>query len=286
MPSGIVIVDKPADWTSQDVAARLRRVFDERRIGHGGTLDPMATGVLPIFIGRATRAVPYFEGADKCYTAGIRLGTVTDTQDTTGRVLSESNPCSLSELESILPQLTGEIDQVPPMYSAVKIGGKKMYELARKGVEVERKARKITIFSMELESTEQDPWLHIHCSKGTYVRTICHDLGQLAGCGATMSSLRRTKAGQYELAQSVPLETLLNCENPLDYLLPIDSLFADLPAYTLTPKQEEKCKHGNPIPGLSLEKGRYRVYSESGEFLMVANFAKGLLTTEKSFYEV
>ncbi len=286
MPSGIVIVDKPMDWTSQDVAARLRRVFDERRIGHGGTLDPMATGVLPIFIGRATRAVPYFEGADKCYTAGIHLGTVTDTQDTTGKVLSQSTPCDLEALAEVLSQLTGEIDQVPPMYSAVKIGGKKMYELARKGVEIERKSRKITIFSMDLEQSEPDPLLHIHCSKGTYVRTICHDLGQLVGCGATMSSLRRTKAGQYDLAQSVPLETLLSCENPLAYLLPTDSLFAHLPAVTLTAKQEAKCRNGNPIPGLSLAHGRYRVYNEGGEFLMVAGFANGLLTTEKSFYEV
>ena len=198
MASGILIVDKPEDWTSQDVVAKLRGALHERRAGHGGTLDPMATGVLPVFFGRATRAVEFFEHAEKTYETVLRLGLVTDTQDITGRVLEQRDAASVTEADvrAVLPRFLGPQKQVPPMYSAIKIGGKKLYELARAGQEVARPARDITIHALELLScAPPDFTLRVHCSKGTYVRTLCHDLGAALGTGGCMAALRRTAAG-------------------------------------------------------------------------------------------
>ena len=211
MANGILIVDKPAGWTSQDVAAKLRGVFHERRIGHSGTLDPMATGVLVLFVGRATRAVEFAESDSKEYLAGLRLGLVTNTQDTSGETL-ETHPVAVTreELDAALDAFRGDISQIPPMYSAIKIGGKKLYELARKGQEVERKPRNITIFELAVEDGSGSDWdLRVRCSKGTYVRTLCHDIGQSLGCGGCMSSLRRTRAGRFTLEQAVTMEQIL-----------------------------------------------------------------------------
>ena len=182
--NGIVIVDKPQGWTSQDVTARLRRVFSTRRIGHGGTLDPMATGVLPVFVGRATRAVEFFEHAEKTYEATLRLGMKTDTQDITGTVLEE-RPVTVTEQDilNVLPAFRGEILQIPPMYSALKVNGQKLYDLARKGKEVERQPRPITIHELELLHFDgQDARIRVRCSKGTYIRTLCEDMGEKLGC--------------------------------------------------------------------------------------------------------
>ena len=195
MANGILIIDKPSDWTSMDVCAKLRGVFHEKRIGHGGTLDPMATGVLPVFVGRATRAVEFAAESDKEYIAVLQLGVITNTQDSTGEIL-EQRPVTAGreELSALLPRFTGPLEQIPPMYSAIKIGGKKLYELARKGQEVDRPARKITIHHLEL--LEEDPgqpdayFLRIRCSKGTYIRTLCHDMGQALGCGGVMAALQ------------------------------------------------------------------------------------------------
>ena len=202
MADGIIIIDKPQDWTSMDVCAKLRGIFHERRIGHAGTLDPMATGVLPVFVGRATRAVEFASESEKEYVAGLRLGVETNTQDTTGTVLAE-RPVSVSqaELEQVLGQFRGEIRQIPPMYSAIKVGGKKLYELARKGQEVERQPRAVTIHSLTLEEQTgpADYTLRVRCSKGTYVRTPCHDIGRALGCGGCMSGLRRTMAAGFKL---------------------------------------------------------------------------------------
>ena len=288
MACGIVIVDKPEGWTSQDVASKLRGVYQQRRVGHGGTLDPMATGVLPVFVGRATRAVEYFESAEKEYEAGLRLGVTTDTQDSTGEVL-ETRPVSVSadQLEAVLRRFTGPQEQLPPMYSAVKIGGKKLYELARQGREVERKPRRIHIFELELlEGGGCDYRLRIRCSKGTYIRTLCHDIGQVLGCGGCMSALRRTAAGCYTLRQSVPLETLAAAPDPERYLLPIDSLFSQLPRCTLTAEQMKPCRNGAPIPMDGPEGARCRVYGPDGGFLMVGRWERHRLVTEKSFFEV
>ncbi len=285
--TGIVIVDKPAGWTSQDVTARLRRVFGTRRIGHGGTLDPMATGVLPVFVGRATRGVEFFEHADKTYEAVLRLGTVTDTQDSTGTVL-EKRPAAVTEAEfrDILPKFTGKIAQVPPMYSAIKVDGKKLYELARAGKEVERKPREITIFSLELlEFSGETAKIRVHCSKGTYIRTLCHDIGAALGCGACMETLRRTAAGEYTLADSVELDTLLNAERPEDYLRDVDTLFRQYPAVTLTEKQTLRCRNGNSF-SIALPEGSYRAYDGQGTFLMLAKVEGGIMETVKSFFDV
>lgn len=288
MPCGIVIIDKPEGWTSQDVAAKLRGVFRERRVGHGGTLDPMATGVLPVFIGRATRAVEFFESAEKEYVAGLRLGLETNTQDTTGEILAET-PVSVTreQVEAVLQHFLGPQQQVPPMYSAVKIGGKKLYELARQGKTVERKPRDIEILELELlEGSGADYLLRVRCSKGTYVRTLCHDIGQALGCGGCMSSLRRTGAGCYGITQAVTMEALLAMEDPCEALLPVDSLFAHLPAVTVQQNQLKQIFNGAAVKMSMLRPGKYRVYGPDGAFLMVGKARDGLLYTEKSFFEV
>lgn len=288
MANGILIVDKPADWTSQDVVSKLRGAFHERRAGHGGTLDPMATGVLPLFFGRATRAVEFFEHADKTYVAGLRLGMVTDTQDTTGNVLEEP-PCAISrgELEAALSHFVGELEQIPPMYSAIKVGGKKLYELARKGQEVERKARRITVFSLKLLAFEEnEATLEIHCSKGAYVRTLCHDIGAFLGCGGCMSALRRVQAGAYTAEQSHTMEELLSCEAPEALLLPVDSLFLAYPDLTLTASQEKCIRNGAGFTLYGKAEGKYRLYSREGEFLALAEQKAEKLQPIKSFFEV
>ena len=285
--NGIVIVDKPQGWTSQDVTARLRRVFNTRRIGHGGTLDPMATGVLPVFVGRATRGVEFFEHAEKTYEAVIRLGLVTDTQDTSGAVLEERE-VSLSEEEllGILQQFRGEIMQIPPMYSALKVNGQKLCDLARKGQEVERKPRPITVY--QLDAADFDGLtarLTVRCSKGTYIRTLCHDIGQALGCGGCMQALRRISAGAYTIEEAVPLQELLETAEPEKYLRPVDSMFRAFPALTLTAKQETRCRNGNAFSRNAAD-GTYRVYSGSGEFLALSRIENGVMSTVKSFFEV
>ena len=285
--NGIVIVDKPEGWTSQDVTARLRRVFNTRRIGHGGTLDPMATGVLPVFVGRATRGVEFFEHAEKTYEAVLRLGLTTDTEDVTGAVLEEKKvEISEEEFEGILPKFRGEIQQIPPMYSALKVNGQKLCDLARKGVEVERKPRNITIFELEcLEFTGMTARLRVRCSKGTYIRTLCKDIGQALGCGGCMESLRRVQAGEYTVDEAVPLAALLESEDPGQYLRTVDTMFRNFPAVTLTPKQEIRCRNGNSF-SVAMEDGKYRAYGENGEFLMLAQVEEGIMSTIKSFFEV
>ena len=285
--NGIVIVDKPQEWTSQDVTARLRRVFQTRRIGHGGTLDPMATGVLPVFVGRATRGVEFFEHAEKTYEATLRLGLLTDTEDTSGTVL-ETRDVHISETEflEILSQFRGKIMQVPPMYSALKINGQKLCDLARKGREVERKPREIEIFELEcLEFSGLTARLRVRCSKGTYIRTLCKDIGEALGCGGCMESLRRISAGAYTIDESVPLQDLLETEDPQVHLRPVDSMFAHYPAVTLTPKQELRCRNGNSFT-LHIADGTYRAYSPEGEFLMLAKTQDNVMSTVKSFFQV
>ena len=285
--NGIVIVDKPQGWTSQDVTARLRRVFSTRRIGHGGTLDPMATGVLPVFVGRATRGVEFFEHAEKTYETVLRFGVQTDTQDITGTVLERRDVNVTEEqLLETLDRFRGEILQVPPMYSALKVNGQKLCDLARKGKEVERAPRPVTIHELTLLSFDgQDAALRVRCSKGTYIRTLCEDIGTALGCLGTMASLRRTQAGAYTAAQSVPLETLLEAAHPEEYLLPLDSMFLQYPAVTLSPNQETRCRNGNPFTR-PMENGTYRAYSQTGEFLMLAKVEDGVMRTVKSFFQV
>ena len=285
--NGIVIVDKPQGWTSLDVTARLRRVFNTRRIGHGGTLDPMATGVLPVFVGRATRGVEFFEHAEKIYETVLKPGITTDTEDITGTVLTEQDAFVTGEmLEEVLPQFRGEILQVPPMYSALKVNGQKLYDLARKGKEVERQPRPSTIHELTLLGMDAEGIrLRVHCSKGTYIRTLCKDIGEALGCGGCMAALRRVQAGEYTAEEAVPLETLLETDAPEQYLRPVDSMFRHYPAVTVTEKQEKRCRCGNSF-SIKMEDGTYRVYAQSGDFLALSKVEGGVMSTIKSFFEV
>ena len=285
--TGIVVIDKPAGWTSFDVVAKLRRALHERRIGHGGTLDPMATGVLPVFVGRATRAVEFMESADKEYLAGVRFGFTTDTQDTTGTVLTESGiQPTESEVEAALQTFLGEQEQLPPLYSAIKVDGKKLYEYARAGKDVERKARRITISQIvPLGFAEDGEYrFRLTVSKGTYVRTICHDLGEKLGCGGAMSSLRRLRAGTFRIEDASTLDEVL-VEGGETRVLPLDSLFRAYPALTVNEAQNRRVRCGNTI-SVEAADGVYRLYDAAGEFLALAEAKGGTVTTIKNFFEV
>ena len=289
--NGIIIIDKPQEWTSNDVVSRLRRVFNTRRIGHGGTLDPMATGVLPVFVGRATRGVEFFEHAEKVYETTIRFGLTTDTEDITGKVLTEAE-VSLTEEDvlNVLPKFRGDILQVPPMYSAIKVNGQKLYDLARKGREVERQPRPITIHELELlEFTGNEARLRVRCSKGTYIRTLCKDIGEALGCGGCMAALRRVEAGEYTLEGSIPLRQLLDISEAggdVEHLLrPVDTMFASHRKLSLNEKQARLVKNGNAFASDCAD-GTYRVYAPDGEFLALCKAEGGRVSTIKSFFEV
>lgn len=269
-----------------DVCAKLRGILGEKRVGHGGTLDPMATGVLPVFVGRATRAVSFAENSEKEYRAVLRLGLTTDTQDITGTVL-QTAPVHLDAeaIRAVLPRFTGAIQQIPPMYSAVKVNGKKLYELARRGQEVERAPRRITIHALELTEhlNETDFVLRCRCSKGTYIRTLCHDIGAALGCGGAMAALRRTMAAGFTLEQAVSLEDVQSQGAAL--LRPTDSLFSQYPALTLrTPEQERRVRCGNPVALPGIAGGTYRVYGREGAFLCLSQAKDGTLTSVKNFF--
>ncbi len=286
--SGILLVDKPAGWTSHDVVGRLRRMTGQRRIGHSGTLDPMATGLLVVFLGRATRAVEFAEGHDKAYTALLRPGVVTDTLDTTGAVLATSpERPTLSELEAALGAFRGEIEQLPPMYSALKYNGKKLYEIARAGGEVERKPRPVTIYRLECTGERDGDFvLEVECSKGTYIRTLCDDIGRALGCGACMSGLRRTRAGGFDVRDALTIEEMerRGAEN---CLLPVDALFEGRPVVLLKDARAEKAlRNGMDVRFDADFAGECRVYAESGEFLALCRAEGGALKTIKSFFEV
>lgn len=282
-PSGILVFDKPQGFTSHDVVAKLRGILRTRKIGHGGTLDPMATGVLPIFVGGATKAADYAAAQDKTYEAGFTLGFSTDTQDTTGTVIERSDRrVTLDEVRDALEDFRGAQKQIPPMYSAIKIDGQKLYDLARKGKEVERPARDITILDIALldfDEQAQKGAFRVTCSKGTYVRTIVHDLGQKLGTCAAMHALTRIRSGVYTLAQAVTFETVERArdDGTLGRLFqPTDSLFADDPAVRLTAEGRDRALRGAVVfprqaEGLAaLAPGTLcRVYAPDGQFLML-----------------
>ena len=289
--NGIIIIDKPQEWTSNDVVSRLRRVFNTRRIGHGGTLDPMATGVLPVFVGRATRGVEFFEHAEKVYETTIRFGLTTDTEDITGKTITECEVHLTEEdLLAVLPKFRGDILQVPPMYSAIKVNGQKLYDLARKGREVERQARPITIHELELlEFAGSEARLRVRCSKGTYIRTLCKDIGEALGCGGCMAALRRVEAGEYTLEGSIPLRQLLDISEAgedVEHLLrPVDTMFASHRKLSLNEKQARLVKNGNAFASDCAD-GTYRVYAPDGEFLALCKAEGGKVSTIKSSFEV
>ena len=285
MPNGIIIIDKSADWTSMDVCAKLRGIFREKRVGHAGTLDPMATGVLPVFVGQATKAVSFAEGGQKEYHAVLRLGVVTDTQDISGTVLEQKSvTVTEDDVRAVLPRFTGEISQLPPMYSAIKVNGQKLYDIARKGGEVERKPRNIKIYELELveKRSETDYALRVVCSKGTYIRTLCHDIGAALGCGAAMAALRRTMAAGFTIDEAVTLDTVQEQREAL--LRPIDSLFRAHPMYTIpTAEMERRARCGNPLR-VEIADGLYRVYGCDGTFLSLSEAKDGVLTARRNFF--
>ena len=291
--NGIILIDKPQGWTSHDVVGKLRRLLHERRIGPSGTLDPMATGLLVVFVGRATRAVEFAESDAKQYIAGFRPGVVTDTQDITGTVLEE-HPHSLTvaDVEAILPRFTGPQQQIPPMYSALKVDGKKLYDIARKGGHVERKPRDIVIHQLGIgdgsHSEEGNFCLDVTCSKGTYIRTLCHDMGQALGVGGTMSSLRRVRAGGFRLEDALSLEQVAEAAEQgraEELLLPVDHLFAQYPSMQLTEKQTKRTLVGGQF-SVQAEDGMYRFYDNNGVFLALGKVEQGTASTVKSFFEV
>ena len=275
-PSGVLIVHKQAGMTSHDVVGKIRRLYGTRRVGHTGTLDPMATGVLVVLIGRAAKASEYLVTDRKTYRAGLRLGIRTDTEDTTGAVLSTSEAIPTKEaLEAVLPRFRGEIMQIPPMYSALKVNGQKLVDLARKGVVIERKARSIHIFSLQAHSTDSpsDYVLDVTCSGGTYIRTLCADIGNALGCGGAMSSLCRTETGGFLLENAHTVEEIeaMEVSARQSLLIPTESLFATLPPLPLPAFYEKLCRSGCEIYlkkiRVSLEIGtRVRLCREDGRF--------------------
>ena len=293
MMQGILIVDKPTDWTSFDVIAKLRGILGTRKLGHSGTLDPMATGVLPVFCGGASKAVDLQLDHTKAYRAVLKLGARTDTGDVTGTVL-ETAPVTAGEKEllEVLPQFVGAQMQTPPMYSAVKINGQPLYKMARQGIEVERKARPIEIFSLEYGGSpaEHEYELTVRCSKGTYIRVLLEDIAAAMGQKGTMSALRRVAAGVYTEADAHTLEEIQAAKNEgpaaLEALmLPVESVFGSLPLLTVAPKVEQHLYNGCPTSRYPAADGRYRVRNEAGQFLGLANIVDGVLKVEKLFVE-
>lgn len=273
--SGVLVIDKPQGLTSHDVVGRVRRLFHTKKVGHTGTLDPMATGVLVILVGRAAKAAEYLAVHDKSYEAVLRLGVTTDTEDTTGTVLT-SFPvtCSEGEVIAAAKRFVGTYWQTPPMYSALKVGGQKLVDLARRGIEVEREPRALTVYALDCKKREDGDYdLCVTCSSGTYIRTLCADIGAALGCGGAMAALRRIVTGEFSLADCTTLEALeqMSDEERIARLLPTESLFATLPAITLPAFYERLARSGCEIYqskiGTDYKTGtRVRLCGEDGRF--------------------
>ena len=290
---GILIVDKPTDWTSFDVIAKLRGILGTRKLGHSGTLDPMATGVLPVFCGGASKAVDLQLDHTKAYRATLKLGARTDTGDVTGTVL-ETAPVTAGEKEllEVLPRFVGPRMQTPPMYSAVKINGQPLYKLARQGMEVERKARPIEILSIQYEGSpaENEYTLTVKCSKGTYIRVLLEEIAEAMGQKGTMSALRRVEAGVYTEADAHSLEEIQAAKNAgpealQALMLPVESVFTSLPLLVAGERVEQHLYNGCPTSRYPAADGRYRVRNAQGQFLGLANVTGGVLRVEKLFVE-
>ena len=303
MINGVINIYKIKGFTSHDVVAKLRGIMKQKKIGHTGTLDPDATGVLPVCLGNATKLCDMLTEKEKEYIAKVQLGVTTDTQDMTGTVLSSKEVTdSEEEVRAALSSFIGLYEQVPPMYSALKVNGKKLYELAREGKEVERKARPVTIHEIEvLEMNLPTLSIRVKCSKGTYIRTLCHDLGEKLGCGAAMAELERTKSGQFSLETAITLEEL---EEKLrsagekreevlqELVIPVDKMFAELQELRLLPEWERLVENGNSFEEKNLkrefrisnrvDKSQYRVYIGQDTFMGIYEFQKG----EKRFTPV
>lgn len=287
--NGIIILDKPVGKTSHDMVYTMRKLTGIKKVGHTGTLDPMATGVLPVCIGNATKVADMLTLSDKCYIAELILGMTTDTQDADGEVLTECEvSCTEDEIRSVINSFVGEIEQIPPMYSAIKQNGKKLYELARKGIEVERKSRKVTINSIDiLEINGERVTIKVSCSKGTYIRTLCEDIGIKLHVGAYMNTLRRVKTGPFTIDEShtvKELNLLKDAGNIDSVLIPVDRMFMEYPEIILNPKQVKSITNGVQMTYNGKEEQSYRVYDENKKFLCISKIVNGRLKLEKSFW--
>lgn len=289
-PSGVLLINKHAGVTSHDIVGKIRRLYGTRRVGHTGTLDPMATGVLVILVGRAAKACEYLASDVKRYRAGLRLGLTSDTEDVTGEVLTRSEAIpSQEDFYAVLPQFLGKIQQIPPMYSALKVGGQKLCDLARRGVTIERQAREIEIFELNATPTDADCdyLLDVRCSGGTYIRTLCADIGAALGCGGVMSSLERVETSGFllENAHTVSQIEEMSMDERLELLIPTEALFSALSSINLPFFYEKLCRSGCEIylrkigsPAFSIGE-RVRICTERGDFFAlgeVREYEKGL----------
>lgn len=298
---GIINVYKEAGFTSFDVVAKLRGILKQKKIGHTGTLDPDAEGVLPICVGKATKVCQYLTEKDKIYKAVLHLGITTDTQDMSGRILKEQTPdISEESLLEIIRRFIGKQEQIPPMYSALKVNGQKLCDLARKGVEVERKAREIEIFSINVISVEMPlVTMEVHCSKGTYIRTLCQDIGEAAGCGGCMEKLLRTKTAGFSIEHAYRLseiEEIVKDIHPdgiqlADILLSVDTVLEEYPKVTAEKGMEKLLQNGNRIPAAKTVSdadyisGLYRLYDSTDAFIGLFQYdpVRGDFKPEKMF---
>lgn len=289
--NGIIVINKPLGKTSHDMVSFMRRVTGIKRIGHTGTLDPMAEGVLPICIGNATKVADMLTLSDKCYRAELVLGMTTDTLDSEGEILTEcAVNCTEQEIREAIMGFVGRIEQIPPMYSAIKQDGKKLYELARKGVEVERKKRTVTINSIEIEDIDTEEHIvkiSVSCSKGTYIRTLCEDIGIKLGVGAYMNKLQRTKTGKFTIEQAKTVKEIQQMANKgtlKENLISVDDMFMDLPKIELNEKQSKSIQNGIQMTWRTdKENDRFRVYLSDGKFFCISIIKEGKLKIEKSF---
>ncbi len=277
--NGIILINKPVGMTSHDVVDYIRKKARIKRIGHTGTLDPNATGLLILCVGKATKLSEYFIALDKTYEGRMQLGVVTDSHDIDGNVIEEKQVPKIStkEIKKHAMNFLGEIEQIPPMVSAIKIGGKRLYKLAREGEVIDRKPRKIKVHEFEILKVElPDIWFRISCSRGTYVRTICHDFGQIIGCGAILAELTRTKIGNYSVEDSVPIDTIESKEDVQKHIIPIESSL-DLPSAVLSSTGEKLFIHGNKVRGDGIKEIKdgtndlVQVFNTNGEFLGIAS---------------
>ncbi len=288
--TGIILIDKPENITSFGAVARVRRICKEKKCGHSGTLDPMATGVMTVLLGGATRFCELLPSHDKAYTASFRLGTVTDTLDITGKVIRESEVnVTAEQVRAVSECFIGEIEQLPPMYSAVSVNGQRLYELARKGIEAERPSRKVNIYSLEFLSEKDNEYtISVECSSGTYIRTLIYDIGERLGCGAVLTSLRRTKANGFDISRAATLEELEN-GSAESFVIPVEEAMADYPAVTVTAAQANRFSNGGELftQRLNCPKicGLYRVYSPENVFLGIGEIDGGETMKVKRVYK-
>lgn len=290
--NGVILINKPLGKTSHDLVYEARRLSGVKKVGHTGTLDPMAEGVLPVCIGNATKAADMLTASDKGYRAQLVLGMMTDTQDAEGEILSECGVfLEKEEIEKAIKSFEGEIEQIPPMYSAIKVGGKKLYELAREGIEIERKPRKVTIKSINISEIDMENYtvtIDVFCSKGTYIRSLCEDIGIKLGVGAYMNTLVRTRSGMFTIDQCKKVEELRDLKEKGELekvLIPTSELFSDYPKIVLNKKQSELAQNGvKIIYGDLVEGASYRLYSNENKFLCISEYIDGKLKLKKAFW--